>query len=152
MWMLFEEKEIDETKSPTRIFVDVTCDLFHYGHVNFFKKVKEYLPNVYLIVGVHPDSDCEAYKRKPIMNHAERCESVRNCKYVDEVVENSPIGVTEQFIKDHQIDLVIHGDDIDTDSLEQYSVPIELGIMRYVSYTPGISTSEIIQRVISQKF
>lgn len=146
MWTLFNETQ--EPTPPKRVFVDVTGDLFHFGHVEFFKRAKSLGgPDAKLIVGVHDDEACEKYKRKPIMTHDERCRSVKTCSLVDEVIENSPIGITRDFIQKHSIDLVVHGDDICDSLLGQYAVPMELGIMEFVGYTPGISTSEIISRI-----
>ena len=53
--------------------------------------------------------------------------------------------------KEHDIDLVIHGDDFSEEKkLSQYAVPIKLGIFRTVPYTPGISTTEILSRINSR--
>ena len=38
------------------IFCDGVFDLFHYGHVNHFKNIKDLYPDSYLIVGVLIDS------------------------------------------------------------------------------------------------
>ena len=39
----------------TKIYVNVTCDLLHYGHISFFKKARDY--GDYLIVGVCSDEE-----------------------------------------------------------------------------------------------
>lgn len=136
----------EETKVPLRIYVDVVGDLFHAGHVEFFKKAKG--DGNYLIVGIHGDEDVARYKRKPILTLDERKRSIEACRYVDEVIVNSPIGISEDWIKKHKIDLVVHGDDFDEEKLmSQYAVPIKLGIFKTVSYTQGISTTNIIQRI-----
>ena len=45
------------------------------------------------------------------------------------------------------IDLVVHGDDYSDEQRRHfYKVPIEMGILRTVAYTKGISTTEIIRR------
>jgi glycerol-3-phosphate cytidylyltransferase-like family protein len=43
-----------------------------------------------LFVGVCGDADCSAYKRPPIMNHAERCAEVFGCKAVTKIIPNAP--------------------------------------------------------------
>ena len=134
---------------PIRVYVDVVGDLFHAGHVQFFEKAKAH--GDYLIVGVHGDEACTEYKRRPILTLEERCTAIRACRVVDEVIPNSPIGITEEWIQKHDIDLVIHGDDFTEEKKQsQYAVPIKMGIFRTVPYTPGISTTEILDRIYSR--
>jgi choline-phosphate cytidylyltransferase len=40
-----------------------------------------------------------------------RCESVRHCRWVDEVVEEAPWIIDQQFLEKWQIDYVAHDDD-----------------------------------------
>ncbi len=135
-----------------RIYVDIVGDLFHAGHVEFLKKAKA--EGDYLIVGVLPDSTVEGYKRRPVWNLEERAKSISACKYVDEVIVGCSLRATEEFIQEHKIDFVIHGDDFDPASpicQDQYAVPIKLGIFKTVPYTQGISTTDTIDR-IKQRF
>lgn len=37
------------------------------------------------------------------MTHAERAESLRHCRWVDEVIENAPWVVTEEYINLHKV-------------------------------------------------
>ena len=123
-------------------------DLFHAGHVQFFQKAKAH--GDYLIVGVHGDEACTEYKRRPILSLEEHCTAISACRFVDEVIPNSPIGITEEWIKKHNIDLVIHVDDFTEEKKQsQYAIPIKMGIFRTVPYTPGISTTEILSRINS---
>jgi len=140
---------LQASEKPVRVYVDVVGDLFHAGHVQFFKKAKA--EGDYLIVGIHGDEACSEYKRRPILSLAERKISIEACCYVDEVIVNSPIGISEEWMKKHRIDLVIHGDDFDEkQKMEQYSVPIKMGKFKVVPYTVGVSTTEIIKRIQSR--
>lgn len=133
----------------TRVYVDVVGDLFHAGHVQFFKQAKEH--GDYLIVGIHRDEEVAGYKRQPYLSMDERKISIEACRYVDEVIVDVPVGISEAWIKKHKIDLVLHGDDIsDKMKQEHYEIPIKLGIFKTVPYTRGISTTEIINRVKSR--
>lgn len=133
-------------EKPVRVYVDVVGDLFHAGHVEFFKKAKA--EGDYLIVGIHGDDACADYKRRPILSIQERKTIIEACRYVDEVIVNSPIGINEEWMKEHNIDLVIHGDDFNEKRIaEQYSVPHKMGKFKTVPYTEGISTTEIIERI-----
>ena len=123
----------------------MVADLFHYGHVNFLRTARE--QGDYLLVGVHSDEVVRSYKREPILSMDERVASVAGCRYVDEVVPDAPLTITREWIEQHEIDLVVHGDDFTEEQYKRhYETPIEMGIFRTVAYTLGISTSEIITR------
>ena len=129
----------------TRVYIDIVGDLFHVGHLNLIKTAKGL--GDYLIVGVHSDEDTAKYKREPIIEDKQRYEIIRSCRYVDEVIENAPLLITESFINENNIDLVVHGDDIRKAYDEQHKIPRQLGKIKYVPYTQGISTSDIIKKI-----
>ena len=129
----------------TRVYADMVADLFHYGHVEFLRKVRSL--GDYLLVGIHRDDALVVYKRLPILTMEERIASVAGCRHVDEVLPNAPLKVDQAWIEKYHIDLVVHGDDFTDEQLEHYyGVPIKMGIFRTVPYTSGISTSDIIRR------
>ncbi|MCI0845826.1 MAG: adenylyltransferase/cytidyltransferase family protein [Chloroflexi bacterium] len=128
-----------------RVYVDMVADLFHYGHVEFLKQARAL--GDYLLVGIHSDDVVAAHKRKPVLTMQERVASVAGCKYVDEVLPDAPWITGREWIKEHDIHIVAHGDDYSTEQLKStHSAPIEMGILLSVHYTPGISTTEIIRR------
>ena len=131
-----------------RVYVDMVADLFHYGHVAFLKKARAL--GDYLLVGIHADVVLASYKKgRPILTMEERVASAAGCRYVDEVLPNAPLVIDEAWIKKHDIQLVVHGDDFSENRIQDfYKVPIEMEIFRTVPYTKGISTTEIIRRVI----
>ena len=129
-----------------RVYVDMTADLFHYGHMEFLKKARA--QGDYILVGVHSDDTVAYYKRAPILTMDERIASVNGCRFVDEVLPNAPWCMDSRWIEKHSIDLVVHGNDYSEEQLKKtHSVPMEMGILRIVPYTPGISTTEIIHRI-----
>ena len=128
-----------------RVYADIVGDLFHTGHINLLKQAREC--GDFLIVGVHSDKSVQSYKRKPIFSETERYEIVRNCRLVDEVIEDAPLILTKKYIEDNRIDLVVHGDDKSPHFNEQHKVPTELGIMKYLKYKNGVSTTELIERI-----
>ena len=130
----------------TRIYADMVADLFHYGHAEFLRRASELGDR--LLVGIHSDATVESYKRRPVMTMAERIAVVEACGYVDEVIADAPLSISEEWIERHRIDIVVHGDDIDDEATERmYAVPAALGILRTVPYTASISTSEILRRL-----
>lgn len=52
---------------------------------------------------------------KPVCTESERIECVRGCKFVDEVIENVPYVLDDDYLKKlivkYNIDYVVHGDD-----------------------------------------
>jgi cytidyltransferase-like protein len=130
-------------------YVDMVGDMFHEAHIELFKKARAF--GNYLLVGVLSDESVEEYKRSPILTMKERIKVVEACKYVDEVVANPPLRPTVEWLQDHNIQYVVHGDDFSQDLLEdQYGASIKLGILRIVPYTPNISTTNVIQRIIER--
>ena len=131
-----------------RVYVDMVADLFHYGHVAFLKKARA-LGN-YLLVGIHADTVLVSYKKgRPVLTMEERVASAAGCRYVDAVLPNAPLVIDEAWIEKHDIHLVVHGDDFSQGQIEDfYKVPIQMGIFRTVPYTKGVSTTEIMRRVI----
>ena len=79
----------------------MVADLFHIGHINILKQARSY--GDYLIVGIHNDEDVKSYKRTPIISGSDRSEIVRNCKLVDEVIDNAPLTISAKYIKDNNI-------------------------------------------------
>ena len=123
----------------------MTADLFHSGHVEFLKQARAL--GDYLIVGVMGDDDVARWKRQPILSVEQRVAVVAACRYVDETIPNAPWIIDSDWIAQHRIDLVVHGDDYSTQELNfSHGVPIEMGIFRSIPYTHGISTTEIILR------
>lgn len=128
------------------VYAPGVCDLFHVGHVEFFRKARELGDR--LIVGVPSAAAIADYKRAPIMTLEERIGVVRACRYVDRVVPDSPRHVTADFLDSIAADFAVHGDDITAEALA-VSFPglMAAGRMRLVPYTPIISTSEILARI-----
>ena len=130
----------------TRVYVDMVGDLFHYGHAEFLSRARS-LGDL-LVVGVHSDETVARYKRAPVQSMEERMRVIASCRHVDEVVPDAPLNVSSDWVSRYSIDLVTHGDDFDPDTARQfYAYPMAIGIYRVVSYTSGISTSDIIERI-----
>ena len=129
-----------------RVYLDMVADLFHIGHLNLIKKAHEV--GDYIIVGIHCDKDVQSYKRRPIITEEDRYELVKSCKYVNEVIEAAPLMITEEFLTRHKIDFVLHGDDVSEELSKQHAVPLKKNMVKYVPYTNGVSTTEIIDKII----
>lgn len=137
---------------PVRIYADGVFDLFHLGHMRALQQAKTAFPNTHLIVGVTGDKETHRRKGLTVLSAKERAESVRHCKWVDEVVEDCPWIITDApgFLEKHQIDYVAHddipygadeGDDI-------YAAIKEKGMFLVTQRTEGLSTTGIITKIV----
>ena len=128
---------------PIRIYADGVFDLFHLGHMKQLEQAKKAFPNVELVCGI--PSDIETHKRKglTVLTDQQRPETLKHCRWVDEVVPNAPWSVTPQFLREHRIDYVAH-DDLpyaSTDSDDIYKPIKEEGKFLTTQRTLGISLS-----------
>jgi len=129
-----------------RIYVDLVGDLFHAGHVELLRAARSL--GDWLVVGVLSDEVVAEYKRRPIMTLEERVAVVRACRYVDEVVAAAPDVVTLEFLREHDISLVVHGDDLTEEAIAAVYADVDAaGMLRRVPRRAGLSTTELIRRV-----
>jgi cytidyltransferase-like protein len=134
---------------PTRVYVDMVGDLFHPGHVALLRAARDLGDE--LVVGVLSDETAAAYKRRPIMTLAERVAVIAACRHVDEVLPDAPDRPTADFLAEHDLALVVHGDDLgDEAAAELYGPAVATGRLRLVPYTEGVSTTDLIARVRSR--
>lgn len=133
------------------LFADGVFDMFHSGHVAFLQQAHSLATSLglVLLVGIISDEDAASYKRIPVLSLTERSVVVESCRYVHKVVRGSPLIIDGQFLDNHCICAVVHGDD--SPQATFFEEPIKRGIMRYVPYTRGISTSDLLHR-ICQRF
>ncbi|CAE6495826.1 unnamed protein product [Rhizoctonia solani] len=86
------------------------------------------------------------------MTHTERCECVRHCRWVDEVVADAPWVVTQEFIDLHKIDYVAHDEDPYAGSdgtTDIYQMLKDQGKFLPTRRTPGVSTSDLLHRIVA---
>ncbi|KAJ5160541.1 choline-phosphate cytidylyltransferase [Penicillium canariense] len=133
-----------------RVYADGVFDLFHLGHMRQLEQAKKAFPEVFLIVGVTGDEETHQRKGLTVLSGAERAETIRHCKWVDEVIPNCPWVVTPEFLSEHQIDYVAH-DDLPYQAAEGDDIyePIKAqGKFLVTQRTEGVSTTGIITRIV----
>ncbi|KAI5360273.1 Putative Cytidyltransferase-like domain, rossmann-like alpha/beta/alpha sandwich [Septoria linicola] len=138
------------TGRPVRVYADGVFDLFHLGHMRVLQQAKTAFPDTRLIVGVTGDE--ETFKRKglTVMSAKERAESVRHCRWVDEVIEDCPWIIDVPFLEKHNIDYVAH-DDLPYGASEGDDIytPIKAkGMFLVTQRTEGVSTTGIITKIV----
>ena len=70
------------------------------------RQAKLSFPQTHLIVGVFSDTERGQHNLFPLRPHLERCEIVRHCRWVDEVVPDAPWTLDEEYLKRFKIDYV----------------------------------------------
>jgi cytidyltransferase-like protein len=115
------------------------------------EQAKKAFPHVYLIVGVTGDKETHKRKGLTVLTGQERAETVRHCKWVDEVIEDCPWIVTPQFLEEHKIDYVAHDDlPYGADEGDDIYKPIkEAGKFLVTQRTEGVSTTGSLQSKFS---
>lgn len=147
-----EMAEKGEAPRRVRVYADGIYDLFHQGHARQMMQAKNIFPKseVYLMVGCCNDQLTHSMKGKTVMSDTERYEAIRHCRYVDEVIVDAPWVLSEEFLKQHKIDFVAHdeapynigsADDV-------YAFVKEKGMFMATQRTDGVSTSDIVSRIV----
>jgi len=89
------------------VYVGMSADLVHPGHLNIIKKAKE-LGEV--TVGLLTDEAIASYKRVPFMAFEQRREVIENIKGVSRVIPQTTLDYVHNLTA-LKPDYVVHGDD-----------------------------------------
>ncbi|GEQ71505.1 hypothetical protein JCM33374_g5189 [Metschnikowia sp. JCM 33374] len=138
------------TDRPIRIYADGVFDLFHLGHMRQLEQAKKSFENVELVCGIPSDKETQKRKGLTVLSDKHRVETLKHCKWVDEVIADAPWCVTPSFLLKNRIDYVAH-DDLpyaSADSDDIYKPIKERGMFLTTQRTEGISTSDIITKII----
>jgi len=119
-----------------------TFDVFHYGHLRILERSRELCDH--LIVGVSSDELNQSKKgRPPYYSLEERLRIIGALRVVDEVFVEESLELKADYIRKYQADVLIMGDDW----AGKFDVFRELCEVRYLSRTPGISTTALIEQI-----
>lgn len=125
------------------VYVGMSADLIHPGHLNVLKKASE-LGRV--IVGLLTDEAIASYKRLPYLSYDQRREIILNLKGVDEVVPQETLDYAANLRK-YKPDYVVHGDDwkegVQKSTRQKVIETLSEwdGLLVEVPYTAGISST-----------
>lgn len=129
-------RNVGKAKDRYVAYTSGVFDLFHVGHLNLFRRIKECFDT--LIVGIHSDAEVRSYKPEPTIPYHDRVEMIRACKYVDDVDENAELIVTDEVLDRVNADYVIAGRDPGAHIEKFYRVsPARLHL---IDRTPLVST------------
>jgi len=128
-----------------KVYVGMSADLIHPGHLNILNKASE-LGNV--TVGVLSDQAIASYKRLPYMTYEQRSSIVNSLKQVDNVIPQKTLDYSEN-LKLLKPDYVVHGDDW-KEGIQRETRQAVINIISEwggelveLPYTDGISSSSL---------
>ncbi|CAE8602255.1 unnamed protein product, partial [Polarella glacialis] len=129
-------------------------DLTHAGHYNALRQAKAAFPgeDVILVAGVHSDEAIENAKGAPtVLQHDERLEMVKACRWVDEVAGDLPYAVPVSLLDRLGCDVAVHGDDLPRapGGGGLFDEVRAAGRLHIVKRTEGTSTTMLIGRLLS---
>lgn len=128
-----------------QVYVGMSADLVHPGHMNILKTAAEYGE---VTVGLLTDQAIASYKRLPFMDFEQRKAVIENIKGVKQVIPQETLDYRPNLEK-LRPDIVVHGDDWKEgvqaktrqqviDTLAQWN-----GQLIEPSYTAGISSTQL---------
>ena len=141
------EYQIVDHKENTIIYINGVFDILNKNHIKLLQKAKEY--GDYLIVGIFDDYYCESNFRSTINSAEDRKIILDNLKIVDKTISPAPINISQSFIQENDIDLVIHFGSIDNYK-ENYEFANKTDILKIENLkNENIFTLEIINKIFS---
>lgn len=132
-------------KKEKTVYVAMSADLIHPGHLNIIKEAKKYGK---VVLGLLTDRAIASYKRLPYMTYRQRKEVMQSIKGVDKVIAQTTLDYVPN-LKKIKPDYVVHGDDWKTgiqkatrqrviDCLKTWG-----GKLIEPKYTQGVSSTEL---------
>jgi phosphoenolpyruvate phosphomutase / 2-hydroxyethylphosphonate cytidylyltransferase len=128
-----------------KVYIGMSADVFHHGHINIISEARKYGD---VVVGLLNDKAVADHKRLPYLSWENRKKIIENIKGVVEVFEQKEWGYAPSILK-YKPDYMVHG----TDWLEGPMAPYrELAIKALdtyggklieVEYTKGVSSTEL---------
>ena len=94
-------------KSKKKVYVGLSADIIHEGHINILKKASSFGD---VIVGLLTDDAISSYKNIPYLDYKRRKIIIQNIQYVKKVIPQN----TLDYVSNLEIlkpDFVVHGDD-----------------------------------------
>ncbi|MBE6568568.1 MAG: SDR family NAD(P)-dependent oxidoreductase [Ruminococcaceae bacterium] len=142
-----QSKRISDKPQVVVGYLSGTFDLFHIGHLNLLRRAKEHCD--YLIVGVHNSG---AWKGKETyIPFEERCEILRNIKFVDMVVE-SPDEDSDAWSIYRYDKLFVGSDYKGTERFKRYEDFLaDKAEIIYFPYTKGTSSTQLRDAISKKK-
>ena len=128
----------------------MVADLFHYGHVNFLRNARNL--GDHLTVGLVSDLRAQSYKRRPVLTFDERKAVIEACRYVDAVIKLDE-NVSDAFMEARDFHIRAYAVANAAEEARYFATlwkDMNRSYFRRIDYTAGISTTEIITRLLDR--
>lgn len=132
-----------------KVYVAMSADLLHHGHMNIFKKARELGE---IIVGLLTDEAIATYKRLPFLTFEQRKAIVENIKGVVKVIPQETLDYVPNLRK-IKPDYVVHGDDWRKGAQRKIRERVIETLKEWggelveVPYTSGISSTDLANAI-----
>jgi len=144
------KKTVDRVKEEGKkvVFTNGCFDILHQGHIRYLSEAKKC--GDFLIIGLNSDRSVRNIKGKnrPLLPEGARAELLAALCFVDGVVifdEEDPLAI----IKYLQPQVLVKGADWTEEDIIGAELMKEIGgEVRRIPVVPGISTSDIIRRIV----
>ena len=130
-----------------KVYVAMSVDLVHPGHLNIINEAKKYGE---IIIGLLTDEAIASYKRLPFLTYEQRKIVMENIKDVNQVIPQETIDYVPN-LKKLKPDYVVHGDEWRTGVLKETRERVIQTLKEWggelieVPYTKGISSSKLYE-------
>ncbi|MCR6594025.1 phosphoenolpyruvate mutase [Campylobacter insulaenigrae] len=133
------------------VYIAMSADLIHPGHINIMKVAKEYSNKIdgRVVLGLLTDEAIASYKRLPYMNFEQRKVVVESMEFIDEVIPQTTLSYRDNIIK-LKPRYVIHGTDWlegpqknERDNVIKLLKELNCGELIEPEYTKGISSTQL---------
>ncbi|EHY55980.1 choline phosphate cytidylyltransferase [Exophiala dermatitidis] len=138
----------DQEIRKDRIWVDGCFDFAHHGHAGALRQARQLGNELY--VGLHSDEEILRNKGPTVMTLDERVAAVDACRWTTKSIPHAPYVTALPWISHYGCYYVVHGDDItsDADGEDCYRFVKAAGRFLVVKRTPGISTTDLVGRML----
>ncbi|OQX70739.1 phosphoenolpyruvate mutase [Candidatus Parcubacteria bacterium 4484_255] len=144
-------KQKKQLRKRKIVYVGMSADLIHQGHINIINKAEK-LGDV--VVGLLTDKAIAIYKRVPFLNYEQRKKIIENIKGVKKIVPQKTLDYVPN-LKKIKPDYVVHGDDWRTGvQRETRKRVVKLlkewgGKLVEPKYTQGVSSTELVSYALT---
>ena len=135
----------------TTIYIGMTVDILHHGHINIIENARKYGD---VLIGLLTDEAVADFKRLPYLTYESRKVILQNIQGVTNVVPQNEWDYAPNLLK-YKPDFMIHGDDWIEGPLAPYRDRALMALSEYggklieIPYTKGISSSGMVENLLS---